>query len=227
MLPDTGERRDMGRAARDDVTQRFLRAYVRHALAGRLPRRRFMAVKRALDLAMAIPLWLLSAPAVALTTVWLWARFHRRATTQVTCAGRDAQIFTLSQFRLTSNSLPSPQGDAWLSASRLAKYPALAQVLSGRMSLVGPAPMPVAELASVTDLARLYRAPGLLRLRPVGKLARLASTQQEADLAYIAHGSLPTDLGQLWAALFLRSRRFAANAPSAQPSQALEGIATA
>ena len=203
MLPDAPASRFL--------TARMRRAYVAHALAGLLPQRRHWRLKRALDLALILPLLVGAAPLSLAIALSVWVRFHQRAISARRCATRgDA-----------ANTPPACDGagltDAWLNASRLARLPALWSVVRGEMSLVGPAPCALAQFAErpVGELARLYVAPGVTRLRPVGRLRRLATNQAEADLRYITYGSLWMDCEQLAAAVFMPSRQFPSRTSSA------------
>lgn len=192
------------------LAERLSRAYVSHALVGALPRRRARAPKRALDLLLALPIYLLTAPLRFTTAIPYWLRARHRATVHTACAGLGGRAFFLRQMDQRPAKRIAAQ-NAWLGASQLAKTPALAHVLSGHMSLVGPAPWAVEDISSQwnkRDFARLYAAPGVITLRPFGALRRLATTQAEADLRYITHGSLAIDIQQIWAATFLPRRRY-------------------
>lgn len=191
------------------LAERLSRAYVAHALVGALPRRRARLPKRALDLLLAPPIYLFTAPLRLTAALPYWLRARRCVTIQSTCAGYRGRIFTLRQLDQRPASASTP-GNAWLGASQLAKSPALAHVLRGSMTLVGPAPWTCDAIETqwdTRDLARLYVAPGIITLRPIGALRRLA-TQAEADLWYVSHGSFATDAQQIWAATFLPRRRF-------------------
>lgn len=194
------------------LTSRLSRAYVTHALAGTLPRRRAHALKRAFDISLATPLYVIAAPLRLAAASSVWLRSHRRATVSVDCGGRGGAPFTLRQLALAqtpSSPLP-PTPVAWITDGRVAKTPALLHVVTGRMSLVGPTPRTLQSLTNGAslDLARLYAAPGLLTLRPFGALRALAATQDEADLRYVTAGSLRMDIEQVWAALVLPGLRF-------------------
>jgi lipopolysaccharide/colanic/teichoic acid biosynthesis glycosyltransferase len=78
------------------------------------------------------------------------------------------------------------------------------------MSLVGPAPWCAEAFDGrpASELARLSVQPGLLRLRPVGRLRRLARTQAEAELRYVTAGSLWMDIEQIVGAALAPHRRF-------------------
>lgn len=212
------------------LVARMRRAYVAHALAGLLPQRRWWWLKRALDLILALPLLIVSLPLSLAFVLSARVRFHQRATITRRCATRGGAAFTLRQFRRAGDASGETSAhdgdglagaalaDAWLSASRLARLPALWSVVTGEMSLIGPAPCAIAEFSGrpAGELARLYVAPGLARLRPVGRLRRLAATQAEADLRYVTHGSLWMDCEQLAAAALMPSRQFPSLASSAE-----------
>ncbi len=211
------------------LAARMRRAYVAHALAGLLPQRRHWRLKRALDLAFILPLLVGALPLSLAIALSVWVRFHQRAIITQRCATTGGAVFTLRQFRSfrsaggATNTPPAAHDGAglrgaWLSASRLARLPALWSVARGEMSLIGPAPCAITELAErpVGELARLYVAPGVARLRPVGRLRRLAASQTEVDLRYVTHGSLWMDCEQLAAAVFMPSRQFPSRASSAE-----------
>lgn len=192
----------------DALAERMRGAYVPLALAGALPRRRWLLIKRALDLTLAAPLLVFALPLMLVVSLAARVRYHRRAIFTLVCATRAGRVFRLRQFG--AERATSERSDAWLSDRRLSRAPALLNVLSGAMSLVGPAPWRVEDFAGrpASELARLSVRPGLLRLRPVGRLGRLASTQAEADLRYVTAGSLWMDIEQIVGAALLSRRRF-------------------
>ncbi len=205
------------------IAARLERAYVAHALAGLLPRQRRWRLKRALDLALTLPLLIVAAPLGLASALSVWVRFHQRAMRTQCCAARGGVAFTLRQLQLAAHETPAHVDagptDAWLCASPLARAPALWSILDGTMSLVGPAPWTIDALSGqpISALARLYVAPGVMRLRPSGQLRRLATTQAEADLRYVTHGSLWMDIEQLFAATLTPRRRFATLATPTEP----------
>jgi lipopolysaccharide/colanic/teichoic acid biosynthesis glycosyltransferase len=210
---DAAERGSISTAG--PLADRLRRAYVAHALTDALPRRRSWLLKRLLDLGVVIPLALVTLPIFLCMALWLWLRFHHRPTVTRVCAMRGGVAFTVRQFRAvaTSDSHLESQPSAWLSDAWAMRLPALWSVVRGKMSLVGPAPWLFAAYDAVpTDaLARLSVAPGMLRLRPVGRLGRLAATQADADLRYVTHGSIWMDLEQIAAAALMPGRRFPAS----------------
>lgn len=201
--------------AADSLAARVRRAYVPLALAGALPRRRRLAAKRALDLAaltLASPLLLLALPFALVAILLARVRLRRRLFVSLTCATRGGRFFRLRQLAPGDPDAhrPGAVAGAWLSESRLTRWLALAPVVSGKMSLVGPTPWTVAACAALpaSELARLAVAPGVIRLRPVGRLRRLARTQSEAEARYVTAGSLWMDVEQVAAAVLLPRRRF-------------------
>lgn len=195
-------------AARDALAERLRGAYVPLALAGALARRRNRAMKRALDLLVAAPLLACALPLMLAASLVVRVRYRRRAIVALACATRGGRVFRLRQIRLRDAESAWP--DAWLSDAPMSRAPALWSVLSGAMSLVGPAPWRIESFAGrpASELARLDAKPGLLRLRPVGRLRRLAHTQAEAELRYVTTGSLWMDIEQVMAAALLPRRRF-------------------
>lgn len=199
---------DGAAATRDALAERMRGAYVPLALAGALPRRRRRFFKQALDLTLAAPLLVIALPLMLAVSLAVRVRYHRRAIVTLACAAHAGRVFRLRQFG--ADGPTSERSDAWLSDARLSRAPALLSVLSGAMSLVGPAPWRVEAFDGrpASELARLSVRPGLLRLRPVGRLGRLARTQAEAELRYITTGSLWMDIEQIAGAALLPRRRF-------------------
>jgi len=147
------------------------RAYVAHALANLLPARRSAFAKRTLDLALGLPLALLSVPIILMLALTLHLGLGK--TTRPPKApifmrqryiGRNGRAFVgLSIPALRTTHLRT-----------LASLPLIFNVIQGKMSLVGPRPTPYAALAgsailsstplSLADsqpLARYAAKPGL------------------------------------------------------------------
>lgn len=202
------------------LAERLRRAYVAHALADALPTRRSWALKRALDLAIALPLALLTAPLWLVVALLLWARYRQPPLVTRVCGARGGATCAVPLFRSAPDtqyhieSQDERSMEVWPSASRLDRLPAIWSVVSGRLSLVGPAPWTLTayDAAPADALARLQVAPGQVRLRAVGRLGCLAATPAEADRLYVTHGSLWMDLEQLAAAALMRRRYFSRDA---------------
>jgi lipopolysaccharide/colanic/teichoic acid biosynthesis glycosyltransferase len=199
---------DVAVEAGEALAKRMRGAYVPLALAGVLPRRRWRLIKRALDLTLTAPLLVCAAPLLLAVSLAVRVRYHRRAIVALPCATRGGRVFRLRQ--LGANDPVAQRPDAWLSDGRVSRAPALLSVLGGAMSLVGPAPWRVEAFDGrpASELARLSVQPGLLRLRPVGRLGRLARTQAEAELRYVTAGSLWMDIEQIVGAALAPHRRF-------------------
>jgi lipopolysaccharide/colanic/teichoic acid biosynthesis glycosyltransferase len=199
---------DLAVEAGEALAKRMRGAYVPLALAGVLPRRRWRRIKRALDLTLTAPLLVCAAPLLLAVSLAVRVRYHRRAIVALVCATRGGRAFRLCQ--LGANDPAAQRPDAWLSDGRVSRAPALLSVLGGAMSLVGTAPWCVEAFDGrpASELARLSVQPGLLRLRPVGRLGRLARTQAEAELRYVTAGSLWMDIEQIAGAALAPHRRF-------------------
>lgn len=203
------------------LAARLRRAYVAHALADALPSRRSWALKRALDLAIALPLALLTAPLWLVVALTLWARYRQPPVVTRVCGARGGAPYAVPMFCSAPDAEYHVEShdeipiEVWPSASRIDRLPAIWSVVSGRLSLVGPAPWALTayDTAPAEALARLQVAPGHVRLRAVGRLGRLATTAAEADRLYVTHGSLWMDIEQLVAAAFMRRRFFSRGAP--------------
>jgi exopolysaccharide biosynthesis polyprenyl glycosylphosphotransferase len=101
-------------------------------------------------------------------------------------------------FKLTNDPRITPIG-RWLRKFSLDEFPQLINVLKGEMSLVGPRPLPVDEVARFDDLAhrrRLSVKPGLTCLWQVSGRNNVRDFRDwvRLDLQYIDHWSLWLDL---------------------------------
>ena len=131
-------------------------------------------MKRAFDIfltILAMPLWL---PVVAVTAVLVLVFEGRPVFFRQERSGLGGKPFRLLKFR---SMLEGDGTDAerltrfgrFLRASSLDELPELFHVLSGKMSLVGPRPMPVRYLGrySETQLRRLEVRPGITGLAQI------------------------------------------------------------
>jgi len=130
-------------------------------------------MKRALDLALTVPLALLACPLVALAAAWIRLTSPGSAFFAQERVGRHEKPFRCLKLRTMyegTRSLPTHEvgGEAVTRAGRtlrrlkLDELPQLWNVLKGEMSLVGPRPC----LPTQTELIERRRALGVYALRP-------------------------------------------------------------
>ena len=163
------------------------------------------ASKRCLDLAGAFLLLVLSSP--VLLAGALLARLDGPGPVLVrqTLLGRDG--WTFPAFRLRTAAEPGDAAQAvlhpvlaWagkrLRGAGLDQAPQLLNVLLGRMSLVGPRPLPPEFLRSCTpfERRRLDVLPGLTGWQQVAGPCGLRSERMALDVWYVEHGGFWLDL---------------------------------
>ncbi len=168
----------------------------------------------AILLVLATPLMVLAALAIKITSRGP-VLFHQKRT------GLNGQTFTMHKFRSMCpgaedarpilEKLNESNGPAFkikrdprvtlvgrfLRRSSIDELPQLINVLAGRMSLVGPRPLPVAEAENVRGAGRLRTTvkPGLTCLWQISGRNELTFEQwMHMDLYYIRHRSLLLDL---------------------------------
>jgi len=132
-------------------------------------------------------------------------------------AGRHGRPFTLLKFR-TMRPGVAPFGDSpqhggdprltplgrWLRETSLDELPQVINVLRGEMSLVGPRPLYVQQMAewNARQRCRLLVKPGLTGLAQIHGRGRLTIEDKlEWDVQYVQSVSLRTDLRILWQTL--------------------------
>lgn len=104
-----------------------------------------------------------------------------------------------------------------LRVSSLDELPQLFHVLSGKMSLVGPRPLPTAYLPRYdAQSARRHEVrPGLTGLAQVsGRNALDWSSRFRMDVWYVDHRTFPLDLKILWRTLVVVVKRTGVNHPN-------------
>ena len=165
--------------------------------------------KRIVDLLLAVPLAILSAPLAAVVSLLVWAEDRGPAIFRQERVGRDGTHFTIRKFRtMPVNTADVPSADASsleithvgrvLRRTSLDEIPQIVSVLNGDMSVVGPRP----PIPAQQNLVLLRRQSGSLRLRPgLTGLAQVSSfdgmTDEEKtawDTCYAETISLATDL---------------------------------
>jgi exopolysaccharide biosynthesis polyprenyl glycosylphosphotransferase len=184
-----------------------------------------LAVKRIVDivgaagaLVLLAPLMLAAAAAVRLTSdgpvIYAQERYglNRRRfrmlkfRTMVKDAERlQVALETLNEaagpvFKIANDPRLTPLG-RWLRRTSIDELPQLFNVLAGDMSLVGPRPLPVRDVALITrsaDMRRFSVRPGVTGLWQISGRSNLAFDRWiTLDLHYIDHWSLKLDVAIL------------------------------
>ena len=167
--------------------------------------------KRLLDLAIAVPASLLTAPVIALLSLAIRLESPGHPIYAQTRAGRDGQRFQIYKLRtmvrgaeFTGAGLAIQEGDDRITrvGQALRRYsldelPNLWNVLRGEMSIVGPRPTLTVQVAQYTERqrGRLAVKPGITGWAQVNGRASLPWTERiELDLWYVEHQSLALDL---------------------------------
>lgn len=106
-------------------------------------------------------------------------------------------------FKLKNDPRVTPLG-RWLRKSSLDELPQLINILRGEMSLVGPRPVPIYEVAAYKEWhrERLKALPGLTGLWQVKGRSRVTFDEMaRLDIEYVRHPSMLTDLKLLFSTL--------------------------
>ncbi|MGY4909861.1 sugar transferase [Micromonospora aurantiaca (nom. illeg.)] len=165
-------------------------------------------MKRVLDVVLATVLLLLLSPLLALVATAILLTLGRPVLFRQVRPGRYGQPFVLYKFRTMREPLPGE--NPWTSddarSTRLGRLlrrtsvdelPELLQVLSGRMSLVGPRPLVMAYLPRYRDdHARRHEVrPGITGLAQVsGRRSLTLGQRLDLDVRYVDEWSLGLDL---------------------------------
>ena len=166
---------------------------------------RYAPFKRAAGVALtlaAAPLWLPAMAAIAVVSRLVQGRgviFRQER------AGLGGKPFVLLKFRTMRDGTGDDQARTtrfgrWLRATSLDELPQLLQVLSGKMALVGPRPLPVRYLSRYTpeENRRHLVRPGITGYAQVnGRNAISWERKLELDIWYVDHLSLRVDLSVL------------------------------
>lgn len=170
-----------------------------------------MTLQRALDVAIAGPLSVLSAPVVAALAVAIRLESPGHPLYTQTRVGKDGELFEIYKLRtmvkgaeFTGAGLAIREGDdritrlgTFLRRYSLDELPNLWNVLRGEMSIVGPRPtLPVqVEQYTERERGRLAVKPGISGWAQVNGRAALPWPERiELDLWYVEHRSLRLDL---------------------------------
>ena len=187
--------------------------------------------KRALDLALAIPLLIVLAPFLAAMASWVWLDSPGPALFRQRRLGLNGKPFAIFKFR-TINVLEdgdrvaqASKGDArvtqagrFLRQTSLDELPQLLNVIKGQMSLVGPRPHAIAHDRYYGAIIRDYRErqsvkPGITGWAQVngfrGETPTIATMRArvECDVWYAQHCSVLLDLKILFRTVGVVLRR--------------------
>jgi lipopolysaccharide/colanic/teichoic acid biosynthesis glycosyltransferase len=170
-----------------------------------------VTVQRALDVLIAGPLAVLTAPVVALLAVAIRIESPGHPLYSQTRVGKDGELFQIYKLRtmvrgaeFTGAGLAIQEGDdritrigAFLRRYSLDELPNLWNVLRGEMSIVGPRPTLPVQVEQYTERqwGRLAVKPGISGWAQINGRASLPWPERiELDLWYVAHRSLWLDL---------------------------------
>ena len=170
-----------------------------------------MSVQRALDLAIAGPLALLSAPVIGVLALLIRLESPGHPLYTQTRVGKDGELFSIYKLRtmvrgaeFTGAGLAIQEGDeritrigAFLRRYSLDELPNLWNVLRGEMSVIGPRPTLQVQVDQYTERerGRLAVKPGITGWAQVNGRASLPWPERiELDLWYVEHRTLALDL---------------------------------
>jgi lipopolysaccharide/colanic/teichoic acid biosynthesis glycosyltransferase len=163
--------------------------------------------KRAMDVALALPLLVLTLPIQAVVALAIRIRMGRPVLFRQTRPGLHAKPFEIVKFRTMLNVAPERvlMDDAirmtplsrWLRATSLDELPTLWNVVRGDMSMVGPRPLLMNYLTRYSpEQARRHEVrPGLTGLAQIsGRNALSWEDKFRLDVYYVDHHTLLGDL---------------------------------
>lgn len=173
--------------------------------------------KRILDLAGSLATILVALPLMIVIVIWIRTSSPGPAIFRQKRAGKNGVPFTLLKFRTMRTETdpfgPSPKSGQDQRLTGIGKVlrewsldelPQLFNILWGQMSLVGPRPLYVSQMAEwdVTQRRRLEVKPGLTGLAQICGRAELTIEAKLAlDVEYVDKRSFGLDLKILWMTL--------------------------
>ncbi len=163
-------------------------------------------VKRALDLAIAPAVLVLTAPITVGVCCWLALKKGRWPIVRKPVIGRGGRCFMLHEIA----------GSNWLRRTHLSRLPSLFAVITGKMSIVGPRPMLSERLLAYNEWAELLMSvrPGFIGPWWEG-LPRHTEEEIQLDVRYLQNYSALADLQILWHSLLgLRHRAPGSTTPT-------------
>jgi lipopolysaccharide/colanic/teichoic acid biosynthesis glycosyltransferase len=167
------------------------------ALEG-LPHSRAAAgVKRAIDLILGVPLSLLACPILAVSSLVLKLE-GRNALRIELRGGRYGQPFRMYKLNVDRHAVDSTGFQRFLCRLSISELPQLLNVLTGKMSLVGPRPETLKRIGEYSEWQRqrLNMRPGMTGLAQVNGLREQHSSEEKTryDLQYIVRWTPIFDL---------------------------------
>jgi lipopolysaccharide/colanic/teichoic acid biosynthesis glycosyltransferase len=170
-----------------------------------------VTLKRAVDIIIALPLVIITAPLVAFLALAVRLESPGDPIYRQTRVGKDASLFEIYKLRtmvdgaeFTGAGLAIAAGDARITrlGTLLRRYsldelPNLWNVLRGEMSIVGPRPTLKGQVDQYTERqrGRLAVKPGITGWAQINGRASLPWPERiELDLWYVEHRSLALDL---------------------------------
>jgi lipopolysaccharide/colanic/teichoic acid biosynthesis glycosyltransferase len=176
----------------------------------------YLCLKAVLDRCAALVALAVAWPLILLIA-WLVRRDGHPALFRQTRARRHGRPFTLLKFRTMRTDVDpfgdSPQSEQdprltrigrWLRETSLDELPQLLNVVRGEMSLVGPRPLYMQQMAEWNERqhGRLLVKPGLTGLAQTrGRGCLTVEEKLELDVQYVETVSLRTDLAIIWQTL--------------------------
>ena len=173
--------------------------------------------KRLIDIIASLIAVILLLPLMIIIAIWIKLDSKGPAVFKQTRAGRNAQPFTLYKFRTMRTdadpfgSSPHDSADPRLTRSgkflrehSLDELPQLFNVLTGKMSLVGPRPLYIQQITEWSDYhkKRLEVKPGLTGLAQIKGRGELTIEQKlDYDVQYVQTASTATDLKIIFATI--------------------------
>jgi undecaprenyl phosphate N,N'-diacetylbacillosamine 1-phosphate transferase len=168
--------------------------------------------KRALDLAIALPILLLTAPLLAIVAVLVRVDSQGPILFLQDRLGRNGSTFRAYKFRTMTDRPRVPNKEIygrdaevtrigyWLRRFKIDELPQLFNVLSGEMSIVGPRPALPRQIEEYDEHSRrrLLVRPGLTGLAQVNGNTYLSWPERwDWDVAYVERLSLGLDVAIL------------------------------
>jgi putative colanic acid biosynthesis UDP-glucose lipid carrier transferase len=193
-----------------------------------------LEMKKAVDLASASVLVVLSAPLLFLAASALYVAKGRAFRKELRC-GKNGCTFWMYRLDVDRDAPELCSGERILARSSLTELPQLWNVLKGEMSLVGPRPESPDRVKHYSEWQRqrLSVIPGLTGLAQVNGLREEHSSEAKArfDLEYIFHWSMFLDLSLLIQTVWIISLRIlnpgALRSTSMMQTDALASMANA